>query len=228
MDTSSPEQSQGELSLDQVMAIVMEAVRSHTAIGDKNVLLFPDEEGRYHCFSKDAHRINKHGKVIDGCHDEAQSTIAGSDVIGKDVYMDMVDDLNIVYEHELLTEELTWKYGYKSKDIDGFDFLVMILIQVKMMIAILDPNLFKMMTCFVTLFVMLKICAMQFELFLRFLQVSCLEFFHNFEEEIVFSPDSDGCGSDRDSDIEDVLQMDFELCIPFGSELFPHHGDSIP
>jgi len=51
---------------------------------------------------------------------------------------------------------------------------------------------------------------------------------HDFEEEIIFSSHSDEFESNGDSDIEDVLQMDFELCIPFGSELFPHHGDSIP
>jgi len=51
--------------------------------------------------------------------------------------------------------------------------------------------------------------------------------FHDFEEEIIFSSDSNGFGSDGDSDTEDVLLMDFELCIPFGSELFPHHGESI-
>jgi len=64
-----------DLSLDQVNAIVMEAVRYNIAIGDNNVLLFPDKEWQYHCLSKDAHRINKHGKFIDGYHDEAQSTI---------------------------------------------------------------------------------------------------------------------------------------------------------
>ena len=50
---------------------------------------------------------------------------------------------------------------------------------------------------------------------------------HDLEEEIIFSSDPDGCASDEDSDIEDVLQIDFQLCIPFGSEMFPHHGDSI-
>jgi len=92
VDTSSPEQSQGERPPDQVKIMEIQAVRLDATIGHKTAHIFPDEEGEYHCLSKDAHRINKHGKVIDGYNDEAQSTIAGSDVIGKDVYMDMVDD----------------------------------------------------------------------------------------------------------------------------------------
>jgi len=39
--------------------------------------------------------------------------------------------------------------------------------------------------------------------------------FHDFEEEIIFSSDPDGFASDEDFDIEDVLQMDFDICIPF-------------
>jgi len=97
MGSSSPEQSQGELPPDQVKIMEIQAVRLDASIGYKTVHLFPVAEGEYHCLSKDAHRINKHGKVIDGYHDEAQSIIAGSNVIGKDIYMDMVNDLNIVY-----------------------------------------------------------------------------------------------------------------------------------
>jgi len=43
---------------------------------------------------------------------------------------------------------------------------------------------------------------------------------YNFEEEIVFSSDSDRFGSDEDSDIEDVLQMDFEFCILLDQNCF--------
>jgi len=50
---------------------------------------------------------------------------------------------------------------------------------------------------------------------------------HDFEEKIIFSSGNDGIESDEDSDVEAVL-MEFDICIPFGIELFPHHGDSIP
>ena len=40
--------------------------------------------------------------------------------------------------------------------------------------------------------------------------------FHDFEEEIIFSSYSDGFESDG----EDVLQMDFKLCIPLDQNCF--------
>jgi len=36
--------------------------------------------------------------------------------------IDMVDGLSIAYEHETSIDESTWKDGYKSKDINEFDF----------------------------------------------------------------------------------------------------------
>ncbi len=152
--------------------------------------------------------------------------------------MNMVDDLNNVYEHEFLTEELTWKEdGYKSKDIDGFDFylgydfvpsqdddcyLGSEFIQDDDMLcdSLQDAeDLLCNSSCF-------SDCYKSFTC--NSLMCSHVPTLHDFEEEIIFSSDSDGFGSDEDTDIKDVLQMDYELCIPFGSELFPHHADIIP
>jgi len=41
-----------------------------------------------------------------------------------------------------------------------------------------------------------------------------------FRKKIIFSSDSGGFGIDEDSDNEDVLQMDFELCIPLDQSGF--------
>jgi len=76
--------------------------------------------------------------VTDGHHDKAQSTISIEEYdIDRDGYMDMVDDLIIVHEHESFTDEFTWKYGYKSKDVHD---------------CYLDSDLINMMTYFVTVF----------------------------------------------------------------------------
>jgi len=50
---------------------------------------------------------------------------------------------------------------------------------------------------------------------------SHISILHDFEEEIIFSSNSDEFESNGDSDIEDVQQIDFEPCISFGSELSP-------
>jgi len=49
---------------------------------------------------------------------------------------------------------------------------------------------------------------------------------YDFDKEAIFSFGNDGVESDEDSD-DDILLMEFDPCIPFRLELFPHHGDSI-
>jgi len=50
--------------------------------------------------------------------------------------------------------------------------------------------------------------------------------FYDFEEEIIFTSGNDEVDLDSNFDNADAMMV-FDLCIPFGTELFPHHGDSI-
>jgi len=43
--------------------------------------------------------------------------------------------------------------------------------------------------------------------------------FYDFDEELIFSSGNDGVENDKDFDEEDDL-MEFDLCIPFGTELY--------
>jgi len=123
----------------------MQATRSDAIIGYKNVILFPDEKGEFHYLSKDAHSIIKHSRVANGYHEAQSLVIIAESDIGKNSYVDMVDELSIVCEHEFSMDESTWKYGCKSKDVDE-DSAILVLL------------LFKMMTCIVTFFKMLMTC----------------------------------------------------------------------
>ena len=50
--------------------------------------------------------------------------------------------------------------------------------------------------------------------------------FYDFEEEIIFTSGNNEVDLDKDFDNADAMMV-FDVYIPFGTELFPHHGDSI-
>jgi len=237
VDTSSPEQSQGELSPNQVKTIEMHATRVDITSGHKTIHLFPDEEGEYHCLSKGANSIIDHDKVIDYYDDEIQSTISmEKGKIGRRHATDIVDDLRIAYEYESFIDESTWKHGYKSIDVDDFPlylghdsipsqedvddcYLGSELVQDDDMLcdSLQDvEGLLCNSSCFSDCG---KSCTCSS------LMCPHVPTFYDFEEEIIFTSGNDEVDLDRDFDSTDVM-MEFDLCIPFGTELFPHHGDS--
>jgi len=126
---------------------------------------------------------------------------------------DVVDDLSIAYDCECLIDEFTLKHGYKSIVVDDLPFY-----PDYNSVPSQDDDLLCNQSCFS------DSCKSVAWSSLICPHISIL---HDFEKESIFSSDKDGAEGDEDSDGEAVL-MDIELCIPFGIQLFHHHGDINP
>jgi len=125
-----------------------------------------------------------------------------NNIIGYDKTIDCYGDDEV--QSTVSTKEFMWKYGYKSKDIDDLDFYFAC-------DSLQDAeDLLCNSSCF-------SDCCKSFTW--DSLMCSHMSILYNFEEKIVFSSDSDGFGSDGDSDIEFVL-IEFDLCILLDQNCF--------